>query len=317
MPGKMKNISKPMILSALGNDEALLMKHHRTLVPNFMRGAFPALTGRIRNVVLFYDCGDHSRHPARLHNRYTIIVNLAETLTAVFDNIPLQMPPDHWVLLFPFQRHGYRPLDNPQAHKRLHIQFDIDRFDDESFMILRNHVFAVSQQEKDILLLILKQVLSAGEQSRLNTVPHLTAAFIESRLSQILIDLPLASPREHPSRIIGKALEFIRENFNRPLNVKTIADAIGVSESHLRALFRAGNEGMSLGKFIRWLKFYTAIEMLGNSDLKIADISDRCGFSSQFAFSRFFKQYTDGIPPLAYRREARRENAGRLRHVCR
>lgn len=317
MAEKTKNIPKPMILSALGPDETLLMKHHRTLIPNFMRGAFPALTGRIKNVVLFYDCGDYSRDPARLHNRYTIIVSLSETLNPVFDNIPLRMPPDHWVLLFPFQRHGYRPMDNPQAHKRIHIQFDIDRFEDESFMILRNHVFAISPQEKDILLLILKQVLPANEQAHLSSVPHLTAAFIESRLSRIFSGAPLASAREQPGRVVGKVLRYIRDNFNRPLDIGTIADATGVSESHLRYLFRTDNEGMSLGKFIRWLKFYIAIELLGNSNLKIAEISGRCGFSSQFSFSRFFKQYTGGIPPLAYRRESRKENSERLRHVCR
>ncbi len=306
-----------MILSALGENEALLMKHHRALVPNFTRGAFPALTGQIKNVVLFYDGGDHSHHPARLHNRYTVIVNLAETVDLVFDQTPLRLPPDHWVLLFPFQRHGYRKPANPQAHKRIHIQFDIDGFDDDSFLILQNHVFALSPLEQQILLLILNQILPAGELLGLSYIPHLVAAFIESRLGMIFSGHQLAGAKEHPYRIVGKALRYIRDNFNRPLDIKTIAAGIKVSESHLRYLFRSQNEGMSLGKFIRWLKFYTAIEMLGNSDLKIAEISERCGFSNQFSFSRFFKQYAGGVAPLAYRRESRRQDSTLLKNICR
>lgn len=306
-----------MILSALGENERLLMKHHRTLIPNFMRGAFPALTGQIKNVVLFYDCGDYSHHPARLHNRYTVIVNLAETLCPVFDGIPLRMPPDHWVLLFPFQRHGYRPLDNPQAHKRIHIQFDIDHFDDDSFMILRNHVFPLSLREQQILMLILNQVLSSNEQSSLTAVPHLVAAFIETRLNQVFNEAGLPASGDDPRRAVGKALRYIRDHFDQPLSIKDIAGGIHISESHLRALFRTGNGGMPLGKFIRWLKFYTAIEMLGNSELKIAEIAERCGFSTQFSFSRFFKQRTGGLPPLAYRREARRKDSSLLKNVCR
>jgi two-component system response regulator YesN len=56
----------------------------------------------------------------------------------------------------------------------------------------------------------------------------------------------------------------------------------------------------SIAAYIRKMRVLRACHLLATSSETIGAISDRCGFSSQYAFSRTFKQIA-GCSPNAYR----------------
>ncbi len=104
------------------------------------------------------------------------------------------------------------------------------------------------------------------------------------------------------SAICDKALEQIEEQFDNPdISLVYISNEIAVSPNYLSALIKK----MTGNTFIELLtkkRIETAKDLLLNSDLKIREITEKCGYSDQHYFSYCFKKYV-GVSPNGYRRE--------------
>ncbi|MBR2434500.1 MAG: helix-turn-helix transcriptional regulator [Lentisphaeria bacterium] len=101
---------------------------------------------------------------------------------------------------------------------------------------------------------------------------------------------------------LERSIAFIEMNMSHVIGIKDIAEHVGLSESHLRSLFRT-EMNISLGKFIARKRLDAAQYRLLHSDESLTEIAAACGFSNIFVFSAFFKRHT-GIPPLRYRQKA-------------
>lgn len=99
---------------------------------------------------------------------------------------------------------------------------------------------------------------------------------------------------------VGRALAYIADHYSsRPINVGAVAEAIGISESHLAHLFPE-ETGMTFRQFLSILRVEVARELLASSDEKVDAIARRVGFSGASYLSRALCRYT-GQPPTAHR----------------
>lgn len=96
------------------------------------------------------------------------------------------------------------------------------------------------------------------------------------------------------------AKQFIDDNIAEPLQVGEVAAYCYLSEKQLTRLFEA-NEGMSLASFIRKEKIRYIENLLADSSLTLAEISEAMGFPAEAGFNAFFKKH-NGMPPGEYRR---------------
>lgn len=87
--------------------------------------------------------------------------------------------------------------------------------------------------------------------------------------------------------------------------VQEIAQSLGISESHLRARFRASC-GVSVSQHLRRLRLEKASGLLRLTTHRITEISDQCGFTSIYSFSRTFRE-AFGVSPRCYRNGQQRE----------
>lgn len=99
---------------------------------------------------------------------------------------------------------------------------------------------------------------------------------------------------------IGKVLDYIHLNLDKPLAVTSLARIGGWSRWQFNRVF-AFETGQCVGQYVRELRLSLAAEMLLFTDQRIIDIGLACGFGSDISFSRSFKQHF-GCPPAQYRR---------------
>ena len=97
------------------------------------------------------------------------------------------------------------------------------------------------------------------------------------------------------------AASYIRMNYADPeLTVGNVASAVGVSEPHLRRIFRA-QTGTSPVRYIRSVRMDAARNLLIDTNLHVAEIATAVGYADQYYFIKDFTAHT-GISPGKFRR---------------
>lgn len=99
---------------------------------------------------------------------------------------------------------------------------------------------------------------------------------------------------------IRRAIELMREDFGRELDVDTLARRSGLSRAHFFALFQQSTQVTPL-VYSNVLRFEAAVRQLSQSTDAVGDVAHDLGFSTPSHFSRFFRQHL-GITPRGYRR---------------
>lgn len=87
----------------------------------------------------------------------------------------------------------------------------------------------------------------------------------------------------------SKAVRFIYDRIDQPIQLDAIASHVGISVSSLKRLFEQTAE-QTPGAFIRRLRMELAFRSLQNRDDTILGIALAAGFDDQAAFARCFKQ---------------------------
>jgi len=112
---------------------------------------------------------------------------------------------------------------------------------------------------------------------------------------------------------VEEALAFIQDHVSRrpadPLRLAEIASRVHVSEQHLCRLFKR-SLGESPLHCAQLFRLEQAGSLLDRTDLSVSEIAERLGYSSQFHFSRSFKQGY-GLSPSGYRVAFREGNTSR------
>ncbi len=102
------------------------------------------------------------------------------------------------------------------------------------------------------------------------------------------------------SPLVESAIEYVKAHLSIKLSIAEIAANCFISESLLSKRFR-DEYGITLGKYIDDLVFFSAQNMLIGTNLPISRISESLGFCDQFYFSRRFRQFA-GVSPRYYRK---------------
>lgn len=111
----------------------------------------------------------------------------------------------------------------------------------------------------------------------------------------------LAADRALPSEgaPLERAMRYLEERVGGRVQVAELAAMVGVSPSHLAALFRGATGGGVLAHH-QALKMARARSLLDTTDLPVAEVGRRIGLDDPFYFSRQFRRM-HGMSPRAYR----------------
>lgn len=125
---------------------------------------------------------------------------------------------------------------------------------------------------------------------------------ISGILSSVLVDcLRMCRTKEFSKghEKLEEILRYIHNNYRINLTNKTIGERFGFHPNYISSIIK-NYTGMSLHKYLLYVRISRAAELLNGTSLSVGEIADRCGFCDIFYFSRYFKQYMNSSP-LEYR----------------
>ena len=101
---------------------------------------------------------------------------------------------------------------------------------------------------------------------------------------------------------VERALEHLRATTPRRTSLDELAALVGLSPSHLAAVFRQ-RVGVAPLRYQSDLRLARARELLDSTSLTVAEVAATSGYADPLYFSRQFAR-THGVPPTAYRSRA-------------
>ncbi len=107
------------------------------------------------------------------------------------------------------------------------------------------------------------------------------------------------------SNVIELAIAHIQNEFARELEMKHLAQALGVSYSWFRSTF-AAHTGLSPHQYLLELRLVRARNLLAETELSVKEISMQTGFEDEHYFSRLFRQKLNQTPSEWRTRSRRR-----------
>jgi len=113
---------------------------------------------------------------------------------------------------------------------------------------------------------------------------------------EVDMDIDMMSPP------VQRALEYIRDNFDRSISVMEVAEHVALSYHHLCRKFRK-ETGLTVVELISWLRIEKAKNLLVSSPDPVNEIARQVGFTSTVQFHRTFRKQTDDTP-MQFRKKA-------------
>lgn len=231
----------------------------------------------------------------RSHHRVVLAFNLRTSGEIHVDNLALPFSPGQAILILPYQFHHFSQLSSTDL-QWLFCTFELQP---RTFLEpLRNRVIDIGAKTKSTL----EELLQEWHQCH----SELQAEQVQIALVRLLISLKQdrqttsSHPPESEDSLIRAVNRLMAGWRGRTIVVADLSEAIGLSESRLRFLFKEA-AGIPLGSYIQNYRINRAMNMLKTTKLSISDISEDAGFGSPQAFSRIFKKEV-GQTPRSYRK---------------
>ncbi|MEW8956366.1 response regulator [Clostridium sp.] len=163
--------------------------------------------------------------------------------------------------------------------------------------ITLNLIFRIKTMLKSYNLntdfLIERETNMFKEDSKLQTIDE---AF--SSVHSICIDsirLLKETYIESEDTTISKAIDYIKDNYNKDLSLSNVAKHAYLSESYLSRKIKQ-TLGVGFSEYVNSLRIEKSIELLRDPNLKVSEIALMVGYSDYRYFSNIFKKYTGYSP---------------------
>ena len=205
--------------------------------------------------------------------------------------------------------HEFYPIDENWEFIYLHLnglglQYLYDSFINKTGFVFHNF------PKKTILkeLNELHTILHKFEKKTVESSQHIYIddEIICSELSRISyniimdINKNLVSLKIDTPHFLSEALEYIKKNYNKNINLDDIAKAINMSKFHFERLFQTHMQ-TTVYQYIKELRFQKARWLLETTNMKLIEIAYDVGYSDIQALIKIFKKQL-GVTPIEYRK---------------
>jgi len=253
------------------------------------------------NIVCFQRRSSHELNRPRrgraLHHRFVLILALKGAVGVCVDDRVIRLMPGEGLLVFPFQFHHYI---EGSAREIFWVFITFDLADATSLAPLHYRPFHLTP---DCRNLGAELIVAYQKEGRLSEMPALLLALLLARLQRqrvAVVSRRKADREASPDMVMH--VNQLAHRTDQPLGIKEMAQSLGISQSHLRARFRASC-GVSIGRHLRRLRLERACGLLRLTPNRVSEIAEQCGFNSIYSFSRAFRTAYK-VSPVGFRQSA-------------
>ena len=123
--------------------------------------------------------------------------------------------------------------------------------------------------------------------------------YINVLMSRILPILQLKTVNAENNTALYNVIDYCTNNFKEEITLDSIAEKLHLSKYYISHMINR-KLNQNFNEYINNLRIAEACNLLRETNIKIADISEDVGFGTIRSFNRAFKQIT-GISPVVYR----------------
>lgn len=229
------------------------------------------------------------------HHRYVLITAVRSDGAIGIDNRTFPLQEGESILIHPFQIHWFADLAKPTI---LWLFTSFEHEDDLRLKALINRGGIFDPADK---LESLRKLLRAWQTpEERDTVRLRLGIWLDNLAHQADKKYQPKHSRKIPAKDdawIAEINRLIFEKREQTLSLGEIAQHFRISPSSLRKRFQE-TTGKSPGWYIRQLKLEYACELLHDTQTRISEIAERCGYDSVFSFSRAFHKAFSTSPSL-------------------
>ncbi|WP_030452541.1 AraC family transcriptional regulator [Herbidospora cretacea] len=157
----------------------------------------------------------------------------------------------------------------------------------------------VSIRRLDRAVALLDEIVTIMERDHSPAALTGAAGAAWKLLTQIVLDRVMPVPGDP----LQRAMAYLAERLDTTVRVAELAALVGVSPSHLSALFRRATGGGVLAHHTA-LRMAQARNLLDTTDATVGDIAREVGYTDPFYFSRHFRRLHEASP-TEYRNRAK------------
>ena len=258
---------------------------------------------------------------AHFHPYYEIYFLLNGSSQHFVEGQAFSLEPYTMVLLKPFRLHRTNYFENNPC-KRLIFSFApnmIAPFFPEAMAVIdalfqtNKPIYRFSQNQTNQLIDLFNGMYKTSKLGGPMANLKITGLFLQllERLTEFSEDNIYFQNQEDSSALTGNAVEskiyeitsYIHHNYGTNLTLVGLADMFYISPHYLSRQFKTYT-GFTLIQYIQETRIKKAQELLLDTDMKIVDIIDHCGFGSISQFNRVFSELV-GSSPSKYRKSNR------------
>lgn len=244
--------------------------------------------------------------PQHLHHHLEIVYVVNGVADVTIDFQTQRLHTGDLAVVFPNCVHGYTiPDDCPEDNIFWGLMLApalAGDFAEALSQSLPRHPFLSAAEMGDKTAYALQQLF----EERHNIRPAVTKAYLQLLLALIwpLLDVT-ADKTQRLDDTPHQAIRYVVEHYRQPLQAKTVAAALGISQSHLARIF-SSRLHMGFNDYVNQLRVQAAQDMLRSTNRPITEIMLDTGFESQSTFNRAFREAL-GVSPRAYRQQMQKK----------
>lgn len=262
-----------------------------------------------KNIDIEFKADNINIETTHYHNNFEIIFITKGTSTFLIENKKIKAEKNSIVLLSNLENHSMTIDKTP--YERYVVSVDnllkINLLPSEIYIkILQNrpkdfpYIFEFNNEDADVIVNILKLLLK--EESSKNYSEHLSNLLINQLLIMVFRSNPdfFKNTKTEFEKTIYNIQDYINENYMEDINLDSIENKFYINKYEVSRNFKKIT-GYNFKTYLILVRLSKAKDLLVNSNLTIAEISDKIGYSSESLFVRMFKKY-ENTTPTRYRR---------------